>query len=183
MKRMLIGAAHTEETRVVILDGSKIDDFEIETLGKQQLKGNIYVGHVSRVEPSLQAAFITYGGNRNGFLAFGEVHPQFFAVSKAEKADLLKEVAEAAARRRGADFDDEPEQAEDFADKLAHEDSFPTTKEGEKSNKKNAKSPKAEKSEGTSVSKPERGNEATDFTADEISDEAAAAKAAYASDG
>ena len=121
MKRMLIDAAHNEETRVVILDGNKIDDFEIETQGKQQLKGNIYIGHVSRVEPSLQAAFITYGGNRNGFLAFGEVHPQFFAVKAAEKAELLKEVAEAAARRRGADLhdEDEPEAAEAFAEKLA----------------------------------------------------------------
>ena len=121
MKRMLIDAAHTEETRVVILDGNKIDDFEIETLGKQQLKGNIYIGHVSRVEPSLQAAFITYGGNRNGFLAFGEVHPQFFAVKASEKAELLHEVAEQAARRRGADLEDsdEPEAAEAFAEKLA----------------------------------------------------------------
>lgn len=121
MKRMLIDAAHPEETRVVILDGQKIDDFEIETQGKQQLKGNIYIGHVSRVEPSLQAAFITYGGNRNGFLAFGEVHPQFFAVKPAEKEELLREVAEAAARRRGADMDgdDEPEAAEAFAEKLA----------------------------------------------------------------
>lgn len=121
MKRMLIDAAHPEETRVVILDAGKIDDFEIETQGKQQLKGNIYIGHVSRVEPSLQAAFITYGGNRNGFLAFGEVHPQFFAVKPAEKEELLREVAEAAARRRGADMegDDEPEAAEAFAEKLA----------------------------------------------------------------
>lgn len=118
---MLIDAAHNEETRVVILDGNKIDDFEIETQGKQQLKGNIYIGHVSRVEPSLQAAFITYGGNRNGFLAFGEVHPQFFAVKAAEKAELLKEVAEQAARRRGQDMEgeDEPEAAEAFAEKLA----------------------------------------------------------------
>ncbi len=164
MKRMLIDAAHTEETRVVILDGNKIDDFEIETQGKAQLKGNIYIGHVSRVEPSLQAAFITYGGNRNGFLAFGEVHPQFFAVSKTEKAELLKEVAEAAARRRGADFDDEPEQAEEFADTLAHEDSA-------QSSQKIAKAEKAEK-----------GNEATEATSEELSDEEAAAKAAALAD-
>ncbi|TKW61293.1 MAG: Rne/Rng family ribonuclease [Blastochloris viridis] len=167
MKRMLIDAAHTEETRVVILDGNKIDDFEIETQGKAQLKGNIYIGHVSRVEPSLQAAFITYGGNRNGFLAFGEVHPQFFAVSKTEKAELLKEVAEAAARRRGADFDDEPEQAEDFADKLAHEDSAPSSKQI-------AKADKADKAE--------KGNEATEQTSEELSDEEAAAKAAAMAD-
>lgn len=116
MKRMLIDAAHAEETRVVILDGNKIDDFEVETLGKQQLKGNIYIGHVSRVEPSLQAAFITYGGNRNGFLAFGEVHPQFFALKDKEKAELLEEVAAQAARRRGMDHDEEPEAAESLAE-------------------------------------------------------------------
>lgn len=85
MKRMLIDAAHTEETRVVILDGNKIDDFEIETQGKQQLKGNIYIGHVSRVEPSLQAAFITYGGKLHGFLAFGEAHPQFLRSARLKR--------------------------------------------------------------------------------------------------
>ncbi len=181
MKRMLIDAAHTEETRIVILDGNKIDDFEIETQGKQQLKGNIYIGHVSRVEPSLQAAFITYGGNRNGFLAFGEVHPQFFAVKPAEKAELLKEVAEAAARRRGADFDDDAETpaprpstrssrasatyaapeapsetAEAFAEAVAYAESAPT--------------------------KPEAGNEHEALTPDEIADAAAAAKAAAMAD-
>lgn len=103
MKRMLIDAAHAEETRVVLLDGSRIDDFESETQGKQQHKGNIYIGTVSRVEPSLQAAFITYGGNRNGFLAFGETHPQHFALKPAEKAALLEELAENAARRRHDD--------------------------------------------------------------------------------
>lgn len=118
-KRMLIDAAHTEETRVVILDGNRIDDFEAETQGKQQLKGNIYIGHVSRVEPSLQAAFITYGGNRNGFLAFGEVHPQFFALKKDEKTQLLEELAEQAARRRGADREDEEEGTETAGAQLA----------------------------------------------------------------
>ncbi|RYG62236.1 MAG: Rne/Rng family ribonuclease [Alphaproteobacteria bacterium] len=159
MKRMLIDAAHAEETRVVILDGNKIDDFEIETQGKQQLKGNIYIGHVSRVEPSLQAAFITYGGNRNGFLAFGEVHPQFFAVKPTEKAELLKEVAEAAARRRGADMgtdEEEPEAAEAFAEKLAD-------------------APAA-------GSLPEAGNAAVEVTSDELSDAEAAAKAAALAD-
>lgn len=107
-KTMLIDASHPEETRVVILDAQgRIDDFEAETQGKQQLKGNIYIGHVSRVEPSLQAAFITYGGNRNGFLAFGEVHPQFFAVKDSEKAELLEEMAAQAARRRGLDREEE----------------------------------------------------------------------------
>ncbi len=106
MKRILIDAAHAEETRVVLLDGARIEDFESESSGKQQHKGNIYIGHVSRVEPSLQAAFITYGGNRNGFLAFAEVHPQYFTLKSAEKAALLEDLAEQAARRRGEDTDE-----------------------------------------------------------------------------
>lgn len=105
-KRMLIDASHADETRVAILDGTLLDDFEAETADKAQLKGNIYIGHVSRVEPSLQAAFITYGGNRNGFLAFGEVHPQFFSVSKTEKAKLLDEMLDQGERRRGHLRDD-----------------------------------------------------------------------------
>lgn len=103
MKRMLIDAAHAEETRVVLLNDGRVEDFESESSGKQQHKGNIYIGQVSRVEPSLQAAFITYGGNRNGFLAFGEVHPEFFALKAAEKATLLAEMADQATRRRGED--------------------------------------------------------------------------------
>ncbi|PZP38738.1 MAG: hypothetical protein DI585_06490 [Pseudomonas fluorescens] len=169
MKRMLIDAAHNEETRVVILDGQKIDDFEIETQGKQQLKGNIYIGHVSRVEPSLQAAFITYGGNRNGFLAFGEVHPQFFAVKAGEKAELLKEVAEAAARRRGADFndhEDEPEAAEAFAEKLADAPAAGSLPDA-----------------ATEATPVEAGNSAEDATSEELSDEEAAAKAAAQAEG
>lgn len=105
-KRMLIDASHADETRVAILDGTLLDDFEAETADKAQLKGNIYIGHVSRVEPSLQAAFITYGGNRNGFLAFGEVHPQFFSLPKGEKAKLLDEMLDQGERRRGHLRDD-----------------------------------------------------------------------------
>ena len=74
-KRMLIDATHVEETRVVIVDGTKLDELDIETSTKKQLKGNIYLAKVARVEPSLQAAFVDYGGNRHGFLAFNEIHP------------------------------------------------------------------------------------------------------------
>lgn len=112
MKTMLIDAAHSEDLRIAILENGRLEDFEAETAGKQQLKGNIYIGHVSRVEPSLQAAFITYGGNRNGFLAFGEVHPQFFSLPAGEKADLLEEVAEQAARRRHLDREAEGDDTE-----------------------------------------------------------------------
>lgn len=101
MKRLLIDATHADETRIAILDGNHLDDFEAETADKVQLKGNIYIGHVSRVEPSLQAAFITYGGNRNGFLAFPEVHPAFFDLPKAEREELIADMTDQAERRRG----------------------------------------------------------------------------------
>ena len=74
-KKMLIDATHPEETRVVVADGTKVEDFDFETLNKRQLAGNIYLAKVTRVEPSLQAAFVDYGGNRHGFLAFAEIPP------------------------------------------------------------------------------------------------------------
>ncbi|PZW48377.1 ribonuclease E [Humitalea rosea] len=101
-KRMLIDASHPEETRVVVLDGSRLDDFDIESSDRLPLKGNIYLAKVVRVEPSLQAAFVEYGGNRHGFLAFGEIHPDYYQIPVADRERLLKmqaaEAAEDAAR-------------------------------------------------------------------------------------
>ena len=88
-KRMLIDATHAEETRVVVLDGSRLEDFDVETSTKKQLKGNIYLAKVVRVEPSLQAAFVEYGGNRHGFLAFGEIHPDYYQIPIADRQRLL----------------------------------------------------------------------------------------------
>src|SRR6478609_7545564 len=79
-KRMLIDAAHPEETRVVVLSGNRLEEFDFESSTKRQVKGNIYLAKVTRVEPSLQAAFIDYGGNRHGFLAFSEVHPDYYRI-------------------------------------------------------------------------------------------------------
>ena len=76
VKRMLVDATHPEETRVVVLDGTRLEEFDVETSTKKQIKGNIYLAKVVRVEPSLQAAFVDYGGNRHGFLAFSEIHPE-----------------------------------------------------------------------------------------------------------
>jgi ribonuclease E len=76
-KKMLIDATHPEETRVVVVDGTKVEEFDFESLSKRQLAGNIYLAKVTRVEPSLQAAFVDYGGNRHGFLAFSEIHPDY----------------------------------------------------------------------------------------------------------
>src|SRR3984957_2548432 len=95
-KRMLIDATHAEETRVVVLDGNRLEDFDIETAAKRQLKGNIYLAKVVRVEPSLQAAFVEYGGNRHGFLAFGEIHPDYYQIPVADRQRLLDLQAEQA---------------------------------------------------------------------------------------
>ena len=95
-KRMLIDATHAEETRVVVLDGTRLEDFDIETSTKRQLKGNIYLAKVVRVEPSLQAAFVEYGGNRHGFLAFSEIHPDYYQIPVADRQRLLDLQAEQA---------------------------------------------------------------------------------------
>jgi ribonuclease E len=97
-KRMLIDATHTEETRVVVLDGTRLEDFDVETSTKRQLKGNIYLAKVVRVEPSLQAAFVEYGGNRHGFLAFGEIHPDYYQIPVADRQRLIEMEAEEARR-------------------------------------------------------------------------------------
>ena len=93
-KRMLVDATHPEETRVVVVNGNRVEEFDFETSTKKQLKGNIYLARVTRVEPSLQAAFVEYGGNRHGFLAFSEIHPDYYRIPVADRQALL--AAEAA---------------------------------------------------------------------------------------
>ena len=90
-KKMLIDATHSEETRVVVVEGNKVDEFDFESSNKKQLAGNIYLAKVTRVEPSLQAAFVDYGGNRHGFLAFSEIHPDYYQIPVADKEALLAE--------------------------------------------------------------------------------------------
>ncbi|MEL6766999.1 MAG: Rne/Rng family ribonuclease [Pseudomonadota bacterium] len=97
-KKMLIDATHPEETRVVVVDGNKVDDFDFESVNKKQLAGNIYLAKVTRVEPSLQAAFVDYGGNRHGFLAFAEIHPDYYQIPVADREALIAEEAAIAAR-------------------------------------------------------------------------------------
>ncbi|MBB4001658.1 Rne/Rng family ribonuclease [Aurantimonas endophytica] len=89
--KMLIDASHPEETRVVVVRGSRIEEFDFESEHKKQLKGNIYLAKVTRVEPSLQAAFVEYGGNRHGFLAFNEIHPDYYQIPKADRQALIEE--------------------------------------------------------------------------------------------
>lgn len=93
-KRMLIDATHAEETRVVVMDGNRLEDYDVEAAAKKQLKGNIYLARVIRVEPSLQAAFVEYGGNRHGFLAFSEIHPDYYQIPVADREKLLALQAE-----------------------------------------------------------------------------------------
>ncbi len=90
-KKMLIDAAHAEETRVVVLDGTKVEEFDFESRAKKQLRGNIYLAKVIRVEPSLQSAFVEYGGNRHGFLAFNEIHPDYYQIPHADREALLRD--------------------------------------------------------------------------------------------
>ena len=93
-KRMLIDAAHPEETRVVVLSGNRLEEFDFESSTKRQVKGNIYLAKVTRVEPSLQAAFVDYGGIRHGFLAFSEIHPDYFRIPVGDREAVDGESAE-----------------------------------------------------------------------------------------
>ncbi len=109
--RMLIDARHPEETRVAVVKGNRIEEFDFEAAAKKQLKGNIYLAKVTRVEPSLQAAFIEYGGNRHGFLAFSEIHPDYYQIPKEDREALLREEREAHRHDEPEDHDGPAEQA------------------------------------------------------------------------
>src|SRR5258708_18480663 len=113
--RMLIDSTHAEESRVVLLDGNRLEDFDVESSTKKQLKGNIYLGKVGRVEPSLQAAFVEYGGGRHGFLAFGEIHPDYYQIPVADRQRLVELQAEEAR---------EEEEAEEAAERARERSSF-----------------------------------------------------------
>ena len=107
--RMLIDARHREETRVAVVKGNRIEEFDFESAEHKQLKGNIYLAKVTRVEPSLQAAFVDYGGNRHGFLAFSEIHPDYYQIPREDREALLREEREHAEEEAAlrADFDDD----------------------------------------------------------------------------
>jgi ribonuclease E len=123
-KRMLIDATHAEETRVVVLDGNRLEDFDVETAAKKQLKGNIYLAKVVRIEPSLQAAFVEYGGGRHGFLAFGEIHPDYYQIPVADRQRLM-EMQEAEARA-----EEEADDAAAAADEAAERGHAPADEPG-----------------------------------------------------
>ena len=108
--KMLIDATHPEETRVVVLRGNRVEEFDFESANRKQLRGNIYLAKVTRVEPSLQAAFVDYGGNRHGFLAFSEIHPDYYQIPVADRQALI-----AQEERDQRDADAEAERRADAA--------------------------------------------------------------------
>lgn len=111
-KKMLIDATHAEETRVVVVDDNKVEEFDFESENKRQLAGNIYLAKVTRVEPSLQAAFVDYGGNRHGFLAFSEIHPDYYQIPVADREALMEEErAYAEAQKAREEEDDKPKRS------------------------------------------------------------------------
>src|SRR6187399_2690628 len=126
--KMLIDATHPEETRVVVLRGNRVEEFDFESATRKQLRGNIYLAKVTRVEPSLQAAFVDYGGNRHGFLAFSEIHPDYYQIPAADRAALIAEeqahAEEEAALRAEEDEESDAEdgEEEDFEDNDYRED-------------------------------------------------------------
>ncbi len=130
--RMLIDARHPEETRVAVVQGNRIEEFDFESAEHKQIKGNIYLAKVTRVEPSLQAAFVDFGGNRHGFLAFSEIHPDYYQIPKADRDALLAEEAEAAEEEErlraeeedegispGEEYDAEDDSGESLAEDFA----------------------------------------------------------------
>jgi len=144
--KMLIDATHPEETRVVVLRGNRVEEFDFESASRRQLRGNIYLAKVTRVEPSLQAAFIDYGGNRHGFLAFSEIHPDYYQIPVADRQALIDEEerahrdAEAEAdrragmrrrppRRQAAERHSEKVASEPIGDDLVEHDSEATANE------------------------------------------------------
>jgi len=125
-KKMLIDAAHAEETRVVVVDGTRVEEFDFESQNRKQLRGNIYLAKVTRVEPSLQAAFVEYGGNRHGFLAFNEIHPDYYQIPVADREALMREEAEEDdephhPRARGESDDEDDDASEDDDDVMEEE--------------------------------------------------------------
>ena len=138
-RRMLIDASHPEETRVVVVDGTKLTEFDFETGSRKPLKGNIYLAKVIRIEPSLQAAFVEYGGNRHGFLAFSEIHPDYFQIPVADREKLIAEQQRLA--------DEEPESRSERFDRTdiydAREDAGETAEDAEATNERLEEVPSA----------------------------------------
>ncbi len=130
--QMLVDATHPEETRVVVVRGNRVEEFDFESANRKQLRGNIYLAKVTRVEPSLQAAFVDYGGNRHGFLAFSEIHPDYYQIPVADRQALLEE-------EKGHGNDEDEVEASADKDKPSKEKkSRKSRRRSSRSNRKNA---------------------------------------------
>jgi ribonuclease E len=136
-KRMLVDATHPEETRIVVTSGNRLEEFDFESAERRQLRGNIYLAKVTRVEPSLQAAFVEYGGNRHGFLAFSEIHPDYYQIPVADREALMRDEEE-------QDAEDESHDAEAADDASADDDHADSDDNGEDGNGVPAKAEKVE---------------------------------------
>jgi ribonuclease E len=148
--RMLIDARHQEETRVAVVKGNRIEEFDFESAEHKQLKGNIYLAKVTRVEPSLQAAFVDYGGNRHGFLAFSEIHPDYYQIPREDREALLREEAEHAAeeeRLRAAEDARYSDRDEEDHEQEAYEDRHSDEEEGESAHSDEEAPPQPEAAE------------------------------------
>jgi ribonuclease E len=128
--KMLIDATHAEETRVVVVRGNRIEEFDFESAARKQLKGNIYLAKVTRVEPSLQAAFVDYGGNRHGFLAFSEIHPDYYQIPVADRQALLREEEEDARHQAEDEAHSAKSEAGDARKSRRHDDTQPDDAQG-----------------------------------------------------
>ncbi len=127
-KRMLIDATHPEETRVIVADGKDLLEYDYETSTKRQIKSNIYLAKVTRVEPSLQAAFVDFGGNRHGFLAFNEIHPDYYQIPVEDREKLLAETEVAESEDED---DDDLIEASDAADEDAEDEAIAEYADGD----------------------------------------------------
>lgn len=175
-KQMLIDAVHPEETRVALVNDSRIEDFDFETTGSEQLRGNIYLAKVTRVEPSLQACFVEYGGNRHGFLAFSEIHPDYYQLPQADRDALLEEAAREAAEADEDDLDDGED--DDLEDIEGEPDDYDAEASQDDSDDADAEAEPAEASEGDSkseaVDEPEADGDAETEAATEDNDKSEA---------
>ncbi|MCP1197846.1 Rne/Rng family ribonuclease [Notoacmeibacter sp. MSK16QG-6] len=163
--KMLIDASHPEETRVVVCRGNRIEEFDFESQHKKQLKGNIYLARVTRVEPSLQAAFVEYGGNRHGFLAFSEIHPDYYQIPLADRQALAAAEAEEALRES---LEEDEEQEENNRSRRRRRSSRGRKKSDDtKGSNKSAKGDDAEASEETATADTSSEKEPDDLPAAE----------------
>src|SRR5688500_2813274 len=175
--RMLIDARHPEETRVAVLKGNRIEEFDFESAEHKQIKGNIYLAKVTRVEPSLQAAFVDFGGNRHGFLAFSEIHPDYYQIPQADREALLAEerahAEEEAALRADEEAEEEDDdfEAEGDEDEVSHVEEIDTSEKDDVATIEDGRVENDENGDGDEGEYPDEADYAEDGAEDRAEDE------------